>query len=385
MIFLIWSSEIRPHSLYLKLVASILAITFQERLYAAASQILNDNFFQNPAELSLVNKLQLIGGNAFLAPTFKFTGNAYGITGNAKSKATNSLPYLLSAYRFNERYVFGINVTPSSYAHLNWPVSSIVAQSTTQTKVTYYRVAAQSSYQLTPKLAMGLGLNLEYNKQFELNYFINGLGNQVSQASDRNFTADFGLLYKINPKNLLTTAIYTSVNTLGGGTSVLGNTVSNNFALTISQAPVAFIGLQHLINDKWSVAEKIYWSGWSLQKNLIMSNTATGTAITPTNWKDIWSLQLATRYATSDRVALLVFSTYDTNPINAKFNQIGYPLAPFGSLAAGFDFEIKEGLSSQVIYGYGGYVPSAKINNLNSTGAVSLTMQSATARLTYKA
>jgi len=359
-------------------------LLYIKQTFAATSQILNDNFYQNPAELSLVNKLQLIAGNSFVSPKFKFTGSTYGNTGSVTSSVNNSLPYLLSAYRFSERYVFGINVTPSSYGHLNWPIDSIVANSTTKTNVSYYRIGAQSSYQFTPNLAIGIGLNLEYNRQLEINYVVPGMGNQINQISALNHSADIGLFYKINPKNSLTAAIYTPVNTFGNGTSSLGTTTIHNFSLTISEASVAFIGFQHTLNDRWFLEEKVYWSGWSIQKNLVFSNTATGSYIAPTNWEDVWSFQISTRYATTDHLALLGFVLYETNPIQPTNNQIGYPLAPAGSIAIGIDLAIQKGLSAQLLYGYGGFVPSAKINNANSTGIVSLNVQSATLQFTYK-
>lgn len=356
----------------------------QPNSYSAVSQILNDNFFQNPAELSLIKKIQLIGGSAYLIPKFKFTGTSYGKTGSAYSTAYNFLPYLLSGYRLNDRFVFGINITPSSYGHLSWPMNSVVSQATTLTDVIYYRVGAQTSYQFTSKLALGFGLNLEYNKQVELNYLIAGLGNQVNRASAKNFTADIGLFYKINARNFLTMAAYSQVKSLAYGTSSLGMLISKNYSMTISQAPVAYIGLQHILTDKWLIGEKIYWSGWSIQNFLAMNNTTTGSSVTPNHWKDVWTFQLSTRYATSERLALLAFANYDTNPIDAIYNQVGYPLAPFGALAAGLDVNINDVLSTQLVAGYGTFIPKAKIINAFSVGVASLAAPSFTLQFTYK-
>lgn len=88
-----------------------------------------------------------------------------------------------------------------------------------------------------------------------------------------------------------------------------------------------YVGLQHLLNDKWSLGEKIYWSGWSIQKNLYFKNTATRSFIVPTNWKDVWSYQITTRYAITEKMALLGSVIYETNPNPTPTNSIGYPLA----------------------------------------------------------
>lgn len=48
-------------SLHLIILFLILTL-FEQVSHSAAGQLLNDNFFQNPAELSLINRIQLMGG-----------------------------------------------------------------------------------------------------------------------------------------------------------------------------------------------------------------------------------------------------------------------------------------------------------------------------------
>lgn len=368
-----------------KVLFCILLIAYRPYVLAAAAQILNDNFFQNPAELAKTHNMQVLIGNMLLLPKFEFKGKSYGREGKAESLTQDSLPYLLIAYRFNDRFVLGFNATPSAYGDLAWSQNSIVSQASTRTKDIYYRFAVQASYQVSPQLSVGMGLNLEDNHLFELNYIVAGLGNQVNKISGVNATADIGLYYQLNNQNYLTAAIYSPVNTLGEGTSKLGTTVNNQFAMTITQAAVAFVGLEHLLSDKWFFSEKLYWSGWDIQKNLVMANSTTGTNITPTNWRNAWSFQYVARFTATDRLGIINFGNYETNLISPQFNQIGYPLSAFGSLGAGFDVVIKEGLSTQIIYGYGAFIPKAKINNFYSQGQVTLNVQSITLQCSYKA
>ena len=94
-------------------MSSIMICT--EVSYGAVGQILNDSFFQNPAELNTIRHLQLVGANLFIVPNFHFTGTSYRAQGQATSKVNDSLPYLLTAYRFNDKLVLGLNITcPSS-------------------------------------------------------------------------------------------------------------------------------------------------------------------------------------------------------------------------------------------------------------------------------
>lgn len=353
-------------------------------VHGAVSQILNDNFFQNPAELKIIDNLQIVVGNVFINPTINYSGNAYGVNGQTKSNVNDYLPYLLSAYRFTDRLVLGFNITPSVYGHLNWPENSFVAQASTQTKLLYYRFGFQSSYEFTEKLAFGIGVNIEDNAQFQLNFLVPGQGNQVNSITGLNPTGDVGFYYKINTKNYLTLAGYSQVNTYGHGTSSAGSIYNNNLSMNITQAPVIYLGLKHFENDKWFIEGKIYWSGWAIQKNIDFTNTTTGSYSVPTNWRDVWSFQLTTRYVLIDQLALLGSIIYETNPVPLATNAIGYPLAASGAISAGLDIAVQKELSIQALYSYGRFLPNSPINNVNSIGTITAQFQAAVLQFVYK-
>ena len=351
---------------------------------SAVSQILNDSFFQNPAELQVVNNTQAIVGNVFINPNIQFDGRSYDVSGNANSNVTDYLPYILSAYRVNKQLVLGLNVTPSVYGHLDWPIDSFVSQASTLTKLLYYRFGFQSSYQVTEDLALGIGFNVEDNGQYQLNFVVPGQGNQVNSVTGLNYTGDFGLYYKIDSKNYLTVAGYTQVDTYGHGTSSANGVVNNNLSLNITEAPVIYMGIEHFINDLWFIEGKIYWSGWHIQKNINFTNTTTGTYVVPTNWKDVWSFQATTRYAIREKLALLGSIIYETNPVPLATNAIGYPLAASGSLSGGVDISLRKDLSIQVIYSYGAFLPNSPINNANSVGTINAHFQAGVLQFIYK-
>ncbi|WP_347252206.1 outer membrane protein transport protein [Legionella sp.] len=367
------------------IISQIINLTFFERkVYGAVDQILNSNFFQNPAELSQIKQIKLFGGNVFIMPKLKFTGTTSLGSGSAKSKVHDSLPYLLTAYRFTDRFVLGINITPSVYGHINWPINSIVAEKSTLTHFLYYRGSIQSSYQFTDKLALGAGFNLEYNKLGELDFVVPYMGNQINKVKGTNYTGDLGLFYKINSHNYLTMAIYTAVNTYGHGISSLGTTTVHNFSLNIVQAPVAFVGMQHWLSNKWLAEGKIYWSGWSIEKNINFRNKTTGNSISPANWRDTWSFQVNTRYDNTDWTALLGSIIYETNAAPISTNAIGYPLSKFGSLSVGIDLTLQKNFSTQLIYSFGSFISKSQINSGGSTGTVAANIQAAVIQFTYK-
>lgn len=242
----------------------------------------------------------------------------------------------------------------------------------------------QSSYRLTDALAIGLGFNVEDNAKYQLNFLIPGQGNQINSVKGVNYIGDLGLYYKINSHNYLSIAGYTQVNTFGYGRSSVGSNVVNDLSLNITEAPVVYIGLEHVVNDRWFLEGKVYWSGWTIQKNIDFRNTTTGSYSIPTNWRDVWSFQLLSRYATSETIALLGSLMYETNPVPLATNAIGYPLAASGAISGGLDIALKKELSMQVIYSYGGFLPNSPINNGATVGTITAHFQAAVLQFIYK-
>ncbi len=362
----------------------LLSCFFTSKGYTAVSQFLNDNFFQNPAELNTLSQSQLILGSIFINPYVHYEGYANGALGELSSNTYNNLPYILTGYRINERWVIGFNALPSAYANLEWPEDSFISQITTKTKLVYYRVGLQSSYQLNDRWSLGAGFNIEDNAQYFINFIVPEQGNQVNSITGINYTGDIGLYYKINEFHYLTLAGYTQVNTYGRGISTTDIAINPNLTLNITQASVIYVGLQHSINSKWFLEEKIYWSGWSIQKNLNFTNTTSGTYVVLTHWKDVWSFQINTHYALNKTYALLGSVTYETNPVPLATNSIGYPLAANGTFSIGLDISLGKNISLQGIYTYGAFLPNSPINNSNSEGIINVHIQAGTLQITYK-
>lgn len=358
---------------------------FQNSAYAAVYQILSDYFYQNPAELSQIHETQLILGNIFAIPSMEFNGQTPLGSGTANSTVNNSLPYVLTAHRFTEKWVVGFNVTPSAYGHINWGDDSIISNSSTVTNMLYYQFGLQSGYQFNEKLTLGAGFNVEYNKFAELNYMTPPLGNQVNKIQNGvNYVGDFGFYYRLNAVNYLTAAVYTQVSIYGHGISTLGPIISNDFSLNILQAPIAYIGMQHLPNERLFLEEKVYYSGWHIVKNIDFINSATGTFSTSANWHDTWSFQASARYSLTEKLAVLGSGIYETNAVPTFTNQIGYPVSASGSLTAGIDILLMKESSAQVMYSYGGFIPDAIIANTTANGTVSANTQSFVIQLIYK-
>lgn len=367
-------------------ISILFLLVLSETANSAATQILNDNFFPNPAELCLVKNGQIIGGDFVVIPKFNFSGTAVAGSGSASSRVVDNLPYMLAAYRLSDSYVIGVNFTPSGYGHLEWPKNSIVSYNSTVTHVLYYRGAGQVSYKINDSLSIGGGINIEYNKLAELDFVIPGSGNQVNKVTGVNYSTDFGLFYNFNPKTSLTVAYYSPVNNKQGhGTSALNGTINHNLSLNFTEATLIYAGIRRLVTDKWVLEGKVYWSDWTVQKNIYFINSTTGSYSIPTDWKKTWSYQVSTRFAFNQRYALLGGALYETNPTPLSTNAIGYPLSPTGSISLGLDINLISNLSTQIIYGYGAFIPKSKIDSSSQgSGNIAGNFNVAVLQLSYK-
>lgn len=363
---------------------SLLTFAFTKQAYADVGQILTDYFFQNPADLADVQQENMILGNVFVAPFLEFNGKALGGTGQARTRTFDSLPYLLADTRISDKFVLGFNITPCQYGDLQWPESSVVAYDSTITKVYYYRLGFQASYQLTHRFTMGLGGGLEYNYLQELDAVIGNLGNEVNKVSGLNRYMDAGFTYKITPKHSLIGAFFSPVNTFGHGTSRLNGAVSNNFRMNIVDAAVLYTGLEHNFSEQWFLEEKAYWSNWRAQTNTQLFNTTRGDYVYDTAWLDTWSFQVSGQYTSSDRFAWLATVMYETNAAPLRTNAIGYPLAPTLFFSGGVDVAVNKNLHIQLFYGYSIYTPKAQIDNGYSLGSISADTQSGVVQFMYK-
>lgn len=355
-----------------------------EQGYAAVTQILNDNFYPNPAELQSIKQSKIILGSIFINPYVHYTGTANDSYGETESDVRDSLPYLLVGYRLNEQWTLGFNAIPTSYAHISWSKPSFIAEQSTETKELYYRFGIQSGYRYNEKLSLGAGFNVEDNTNYCINFVVPGQGNQENCIHDVNYTGNVGLYYKLNDKNFISLSANSQVNTYGHGSSVTDSSINNQLSFNITQAPVLYIGGEHFVTEQWYIEEKIYWSGWSIQKNLNFTNTTTGSYIVPTNLKDVWSFQITTRYALKPYLALLASAIYETNSVPLATNAIGYPLAASDAFSGGLDISYSKDLSFQCVYTYGSFTPNSPIDNATNKGIVNAHINATTLQMTYK-
>lgn len=364
-------------------IFSFLAVFCLDTL-AAVTEMLGDTFFGNPAELTLTPKMKITAGTMYANTILDFKGTHLGNDGSAKSRANDYLPYVLLGYRYNDKLVFGFNVTPRGYGHLKYDPNSLVSSSSIETNILIYEISPRVGYQLTKTLAVGAGLDIFHSRKVDLSNDVIGQGILVNSSNGTRVGADIGLFYKLNPKNFLSLAFFSPAIFQTTGISYINTNVTHSYSQLYQDAAVTYLGLTHILNAKWTLFEKIYWSGWSIKKRFYFKNTIIGSYIVPADWKDTWSFQLGSRYAVNSCLGVLGVVNYDTNPVGSSAkNYVAYPVGSAAAFALGVDWTLQKDLTALLAYGYVWFVPKVPIRTTIDQGSISLSSNSITLQLTY--
>jgi len=348
----------------------ILLLFITCNIFAAGGQLLNSTFFPNPSEIAKINKFELISGNLFFVPTLTFNGSSHGKTGSAYSSVYDPIPYLYTNYRIDDKWVVGLNMIPSVYGDLSWPVDSVVSNGAIMSDVLFYRSGVLTSYQITQDLALGIGINIE--RLFSQITFIDKtVGFQRSKSSGYDYVTDFGLNYKLTSKDLISLAYYTPIYKFVRGLSNASGIKNYNFTALRVDASVLFMDYQHTVNDYWKLKGAVYFSKWSVVKKIILYNNVSGDIILPAYWKNVWTFLLTSKHNITDKSIFTWQLFYETNPASsARYNYVGFPLSSALSFSAGCEYNFYKNFYVNIIGSYGTFAPNARINNASSYGTI---------------
>ncbi len=343
------------------------------KVFASGGQLLNSTFFPNPADIAKIKTFEFRGGNLFFVPTLTFKGTAHGKTGTAKSSVYDPIPYLYTSYRINNKLAVGINMLPSLYGDLSWPGNSLIAYNSVITNVLFYRSGVLASYQITPELALGVGVNLE-REYLELSFLTKTAGFERNKTAGYNYVTDFGIYYKLTSSDGISLAYYTPVDSVIKGVSRAGKLANYNYAALNTNAAVSFLSVDHIVNSFWVVNGAIYFSKWSTKKNMRYYNTVTapGTSIFPEHWKNVWSFVFTSSHVTTDKTRFCWQVLYETNPSSgAQFNYVAFPLSSALNFSASFEYNFYQNFYIKVIGSYGTFAPKSRINTSGNFGTIS--------------
>lgn len=338
--------KIRYHMLILLFVAHNIA-------NSASYQIFPTLAYENPAALNSINKFTAIIGTTDIAVGMKYTGTISGIYGTASSNTNIFLPYLRLASRINPKLVTAFDISHPVLSNIAYTSSSFVSRLVTDDIIKDTNYSPKLSYQITDKIAVGLGVDINQISNAQINFVAQPSGIMFNQSSAWGYGWDTGLALQLNKSNFLNLSYYSEINfTHLAGVSQLGNLYRPDFSDNLIIPTTYTLNLVHKPTELWMLFETIRYIQWSQEQNLLLKNSVAGDLFFPLNYNDSWSLQIASRYQILEDWGLGVAAEYESSPQSVAFRPIALPATSITLLATSIEHTISKQWSAKLQYAY---------------------------------
>lgn len=308
--------------------------------------------YANPADLGLVNRVEVIGGGNEIYLKSKYTGLLGSSYGTGISETSGFLPLGRFAYRLTPKVVVGVDITEPIYSNFRFPVTSFVAPAATNVILYDTDISPRVAFKATDSLTLGLGLNINYLYEAELSFLVPPLGNLHNGGDAWNMGYNLGLSYAINKTTFLGLSFYSGMRQHVQGISTWGPLSSNDNINPMVPGAVS-LELTKFLSQTWLVNLTIRDILWSPFQTLSVRNSALGVnLIFPQNYYDSFTYSLLTRYAFNDKIAGLAFVQYLPKSQSTPFRSIGLPPNDANVVGVGAEYTISQGLTALLTYGY---------------------------------
>lgn len=351
-------------------------------VYASAGVVFSPYTYVNPASMSLVKKFSLtLGGGEFFLNT-KFRGTNAGITGKSSANKNSFLPYGQIMYRLAPKWVVGVDVsTPLFYNYFNFksgPLAGIKAEGLTK------NYSPKISYQVTDKLALGIGLDLLQTYGYRITQPL--AVDQVLSVKASGFAVgwDAGFLYKIRPTSLLSFDYHSRIIKKLNGTSYLNGQSPTSTHIFQPMPNIISLNFLQIFSKEWLASITSRFIQWSIFKNYLITNSPMGRIQVPMNYRDTWMISGFTRYQFAPQWATFLALEYHANPQPLPYRPALSPADQLIAGSLGIQYMYTKKLQIQLIYGGLGLNPRLKNFNFGTFGKEPLRGQFVDLSFTYK-
>lgn len=342
---------------------------------AGSYQIFTYLNYENPAELSAIEKSRLILGGTTVFTRQKFTGAAGPgpLTGTAISNSVTYLPYGRIATRLAPlpQVVVGLDVTDPAYGTANYLANSIVRFQAL--KITFLSIdfSPKVSYQVTERLALGVGFNanlLTNPTKFDFAVPLTGpslSGPVLINRAKGNWAYGWnaGVSFTATPKTFLSFSYFSKIShhlkgssSLTFGTPFGPITNTSNPRATLPIPAVYSLGIvQLLMSDAIALSATARYFQWNVLKSISLGPLpAPLPPVTfPFTYRNSWQARLAARFQFSEHWAVLGEGSYDSDPSILATRGVALASCPIWSLGVGAEYFITKSLNIRLFYGHG--------------------------------
>jgi long-subunit fatty acid transport protein len=372
---------------------TMLAIPAEEAK-AVANQVFTSYAYTNPAELDYIENFKATFGSFLANANVKFNGSqtlnvnnptARYATGKSTSDMTRFFYYGNASYRFEslKRLCMGINVSnPEAvyYKFKNGPAAGY------DTELFGRVYTLKSSFQVTDKFTIGLGLSSLWVSKFKINSQI-APGQQLrNKGHGSTFGWEGGFIWKLLQGTHVGASYHSKlfVNSKGYSDFITPNSTRTTFSSMNVNLPDTFsVNWLQFFSKNWLINLSAKYMLWKKAfVDFTERNTPIGTLVFPLHFKNAWVGQFYTRWQFHDKFAALGFVEYDQNPLPKRFRPLNFAADKLWFFGVGLEYMPTKNLSTQIFYGYANSKPS--FNNVNTMGNMKININLIDLRVTYK-
>lgn len=347
--------------------------------------------FTNPAGLVRIHNKQLVSSAVIIIAHKNFSGTmtnpGLGSTiterGSASTSPHGTIPAIHYAMPLSSKLAFGFSVTEPYGLGIDYSNHSIVRYSVINSKNLAIDMSPSFGYRITPKLSVGLGLDvLYYGLNQRLAVRLQPLTTQdaiqVNEADGWGKSWHAGVLYEFTPQTRvgLTHHAQYIVRVAGSsrfftqGGAVLSTGVNGKKArATLPLASVTVLSAYHDVTPRWAVMGTIEREGWGIAQFDRAYNISTPTAstdsITAKRLHDTWFFGLGTGYQLSDKWIVRTGISYSESAADVRYRGIYVTNPSAVSIGMGAHYQVSRELGLDASYGHS-YYNQVQIRHTNS-------------------
>lgn len=321
--------------------------------------------YSNPAELFKVQKTDFIIGGTSFYTNGRFSGNAFNFntfqydSGVSNTNRFSFLPYGRIAKRWNDKLVFGVDVTQPIHSNLVWGANAITRYAATDTLATDVDISPRLSFSVTRQLYIGAGLNFNFLQNNESNWAMpisqTEYAKLINRTSGFNVGYDLGMYYAFNQSTFFGAAFFSAIKQDTRGTSWLADRVNNNLSFDFSIPATSVFSLTHIFSPKWLVNLQALRTDWSVNQYVRFNHTAAEPEnfSFPMMFSKSWAYIGALRRQLNEKTGLTLIGVVDYGPERDELRTINFPADTQFFLALSADYHLTKATSFELLYGHG--------------------------------
>jgi long-chain fatty acid transport protein len=262
--------------------------------------------------------------------------------------ASAAVPEIALRQAVDDRWAVGLVISAPWGLTTNYPTTWAGRYYAEKTRLLTINATPTVSYKISPRLAVGAGLQIEYAEgtltsavdigTLGATFSVPGSdpGAQDGQATFRakswalgftigvtaQVTNDLrvGLSYRSSIHHVLSGPLSFTLDSAGIGAALQGATglFTNTTAKTIVNTPdVVRLGAVYALSDRWNLLAETDWTNWHRFHNLnvVAANPAQPPDLTNARWGDSWFGSFGVDYKADDNWRMRAGAGYDSTPI----------------------------------------------------------------------